>query len=264
VAEADPITARLLAADLRRQRQFHVIECALQVSSILDCIAENSPDVLLVGASLLEGALAGLASLKRIRTEYPRTRGIVFVESLEPRLVAELFRAGAKGIFDRSDYDVKRLCRCIRCVAAGQVWANSEQIGFVLDAFVETAALHIVTAEGEDLLTKRETDVVRLVAEGFGNRDVAQQLGLSEHTVKNYLFNVFGKLGISSRTELVMYALSNSDNRLLRADESEPPQSTLSIRPDARENEKLSHSKRAVASDNQNSPLGDKRIIRAS
>lgn len=237
VAEADAMAARLLAADLRRQRQFHVFECVPQIPDILDCIAENSPDVLLVSANLRGSSLAGLTLLKRIRREYPRTQGIVLLEAAERQLVVELFRAGARGIFDRSDYDVKRLCRCIRCVAAGQVWANSEQIGFVLDAFVETASLRIVSAEGVGLLSKRETDVVRLVAEGLGNREVAQQLGLSEHTVKNYLFNVFDKLGISSRSELVMYTLSNSDNRILRADESRQPQADQSIRPDVRKNE---------------------------
>ena len=236
VADADAMAARLLAADLRRQRRFHVFECALEVPSILHCIAENSPDVLLVSANLRDGTLTGLELLKRVHSECPRTRGIVFVEALERQCVVELFRAGARGVFDRSEYDLKRLSRCIRAVTAGQVWAKSEQMEFVLDAFAETASLHIVTAEGEDLLTKREKDVVRFVAEGFGNREVAQQLGLSEHTVKNYLFNVFDKLGISSRAELIMYAVSNSDNKLLRADESEQAQAATSIGPDAGEN----------------------------
>jgi DNA-binding NarL/FixJ family response regulator len=255
VAEADAMAARLLTADLRRQRQLRVIECAPQVTSILDCIAEHSPNILLLGDSLRDNAspdwpkyLAGLALLRRIRREHPGTRGIVLVEAAEPHLVAELFRAGAKGIFDRSSYDVKRLSRCIRCVANGQVWASSEQVGFALDAFAETASLRIVSAAGVSLLTKRETDVVRLVAEGLGNREVAQQLGLSEHTVKNYLFNVFDKLGISSRAELVMYTLSNSDNRLLRADELSQP-STLSNRRDAenRQVKQNAHSRRVAS-----------------
>ena len=236
VADADAMAARLLVADLRRQHRFHVFECALDETNVLHCIAENSPDVLLVSANLRDGALTGLALLRRIHSEYPRTRGIAFVETSERQCVVELFRAGAKGVLDRSDYDLKRLCRCIRAVAAGQVWARSEQMEFVLEAFAETASLRIVTAEGEDLLTRREKDVVRLVAEGFGNREVAQQLGLSEHTVKNYLFNVFDKLGISSRAELIMYAVSNSDNKLLRADESEQAQAATSIGPDAGEN----------------------------
>ena len=218
VSDADAMTARLLAADLRRQHQFHVAEVPPDVDSILHGISENSPDVLLVSTNLREGAFAGLTLLKQIRREYRNTRTIVLLDSLERQLIAELFRAGAKGVFERSEYDAKLLCRCIRSVAAGQIWANSEQIGFVLEVFAETASLHIVAADGEGLLTKREQDVVRSVAEGCSNREVAQHLILSEHTVKNYLFNIFDKLGISSRTELVMYALSNSDNKVVYRD----------------------------------------------
>jgi len=70
------------------------------------------------------------------------------------------------------------------------------------------------------------------VAEGLSNRDVAKQLGLSEHTVKNYLFNVFDKLAISSRTESLMYA---RDNRFLSADDPKQ-QAAMSIGSDAGEN----------------------------
>jgi DNA-binding CsgD family transcriptional regulator len=60
------------------------------------------------------------------------------------------------------------------------------------------------------LLTKREEEVVRLVAEGMQNREIAKELKLSEHTIKNYLFHIFEKLGVSSRVELVLYAVSNA------------------------------------------------------
>ena len=71
-------------------------------------------------------------------------------------------------------------------------------------------SVRMVKADGAKLLTKREEDLLRLVAEGLGNRDIAQELNLSEHTVKNYMFRMFEKLGVSSRVELVMYALSGS------------------------------------------------------
>jgi DNA-binding CsgD family transcriptional regulator len=60
------------------------------------------------------------------------------------------------------------------------------------------------------LLTKREEEVVRLVAEGMQNREIAKELKLSEHTIKNYLFHIFEKLGVSSRVELVLYAVSSA------------------------------------------------------
>ena len=65
----------------------------------------------------------------------------------------------------------------------------------------------MVNPHGQTLLTKREDDGVNLVVDGLSNREVAQKLGLTEHTVSNYLFRIYEKLGISTRVELVLYAL---------------------------------------------------------
>ena len=70
--------------------------------------------------------------------------------------------------------------------------------------------VRVVDCDGANLLTKREEDLVRAVADGLSNRDIAGKLNLSEHTVKNYIFRIFEKLGVSNRVELVLYALSNS------------------------------------------------------
>jgi DNA-binding CsgD family transcriptional regulator len=65
--------------------------------------------------------------------------------------------------------------------------------------------MRLVESAGEPVLSKREQDVVRCVAEGLSNREIARCLGLTEHTVKNYLFRIFDKLGVSSRVEVVLY-----------------------------------------------------------
>jgi len=90
----------------------------------------------------------------------------------------------------------------------------------VLDALTLARPLRVVNPEGLNLLSRREEDVMRLVAEGLGNRDVAEQLNLSEHTVKNYLFRIFDKLGISNRVELVLYAVSKSKANAVGSSES--------------------------------------------
>ncbi len=77
----------------------------------------------------------------------------------------------------------------------------------VLDALVSATPLWMVNPRGQMLLTKREDDVVKLVVDGLSNRETAQKLGLTEHTVSNYLFRIYEKLGISTRVELVLYAL---------------------------------------------------------
>jgi two-component system, NarL family, response regulator DegU len=70
-----------------------------------------------------------------------------------------------------------------------------------------------VSTKGNTLLTPREEQVVALVAEGLANKEIAQELALSEHTVKKYLFRIFDKLGISTRVELVLYAVNHGEYR---------------------------------------------------
>jgi DNA-binding NarL/FixJ family response regulator len=91
-------------------------------------------------------------------------------------------------------------------VHEGQVWANNQQLQFAIEVLTESAPSAIVDAKGAHLLTKRELSVVQLVAEGLSNRDISHQLRLSEHTVRNYLFRIFNKVGVSTRLELAIYA----------------------------------------------------------
>jgi DNA-binding NarL/FixJ family response regulator len=211
VSDTDEITVRLLAADLRRQQQFEVSECPTNHLSIVNSIADRRPAVLLLGLRIRDSVTEALSLLRRIHGEFPWIRTIILAEESGRDLVAEVFRAGAKGIFDRSGYDPVLLCRCIRCVASGQIWAKSEQLSFVLEAFAGTPAVQ--DSRGLESLTPREKNVAQLVSDGLCNREVAQRLGLSIHTVKNYLFNVFDKIGVSNRAELILYLLSNNAQR---------------------------------------------------
>ncbi len=126
--------------------------------------------------------------------------------SPESHLIADAFRARARGVFCLSQSTTKLLHRCVEQVHAGQIWANSSELSEVIEAFSQLAPMRVVNSDGMRLLTKREEDVVRLVAEGLQNREIAKELELSEHTIKNYLFHIFDKLGVSSRVELVLYA----------------------------------------------------------
>ena len=152
-----------------------------------------------------------MAAMRRVHLCYPAVAKVLLVESYDRELVVSAFRSGARGIFCISDTHFRLLCRCIQRVAGGQIWANTEQMTFLLDLVSEVPSLRVLNSRGHQLLTPREEQVVALVAEGLSNRDIARELNLSEHTIKKYLFHIFDKLGISSRVELVLYAVNHGD-----------------------------------------------------
>ena len=82
-------------------------------------------------------------------------------------------------------------------------------MGYVIDALTSTPPARVIGANGVGLLTPREEQVVNLVAEGIGNREIAGQLGIKENTVKKSLLRIYDKLGVSNRVELVLYALTH-------------------------------------------------------
>ena len=88
------------------------------------------------------------------------------------------------------------------------MWANSQDLLYVIEALDLQPPTGVLDPPEISLLTKRENDAARLVAEGHTNRAIAEKLGLTEHTVSNYLFRIYNKLGISSRVELVLYSFS--------------------------------------------------------
>ena len=152
-------------------------------------------------------------TLRGFHLSHPEIPKILLADSCDRGLVISAFRSGARGIFAINDANLRLLCKCIVRVAAGQVWANAEELGYILDLISEVPSLRVLNSRGAPLLTPREEQVVALVAEGLGNRQIARELSLSEHTIKKYLFRIFEKLGISTRVELVLYAVNNGNPR---------------------------------------------------
>jgi two-component system nitrate/nitrite response regulator NarL len=206
VADETPMGCQLLKNALIYSRLRFDVVAATSRSEIIRCMTAHRVDVAVVSEGLQEGPFVGFQVLNELRTSFPATRVIVLLKSVPQDLVLDAFRAGAKGVFCKAE-PIEALCKCIRAVHAGQIWANSSQLNLLIDALVNAAPLHLTNATGGYLFAKREGQVAHLVAEGLTNRDIAKKLGLSEHTVSNYLFRIYEKLGISSRVELVLYVI---------------------------------------------------------
>src|SRR5580704_16085800 len=163
-------------------------------------------DVVVISSNLKDGPLSGFTLLRYLAKTNRSARCVMLLDQGERDLVVEAFRGGAAGVCER-DQPYEMLCKCIYSVSRGQVWANSQQLKFVMEALATGMFGRVTDARGQLLLTRREDEICSLVVEGLKNREIAKLLKLSEHTVKNHLFRIFERLGISSRTELILYVL---------------------------------------------------------
>ena len=212
-ADNTSMNTQLLVEALAREGQFHVAGAISKPSEILARAKKELPHVALVSARQGDNGSAGFALCRELRSAVPATRVIVLLDSSERAPVLEAFRSGARGVFFRTE-SLRLLAKSIFCVHEGQVWAGNGELHYLLDAITEPAPIRLQNASGSALLSARELDVVNCLAEGLTNREIAQRLTLTEHTVKNYLFRIFDKLGVSSRVEVVLYALSSSGRAL--------------------------------------------------
>lgn len=203
-ADSTRMSSQLLAESLAQDRQFEVTGIEPKGASILEAVAQKRPHVVLVSSALEDSASLGFDLSRQIRASHPQTRVVLLMDTSNPSAVVEAFRSGAQGIFSRTESS-KTLAKCISSVHQGQVWANSAELRYLLDALRESEPMRLLDSRGEAILSKREQEVVGCVAEGLSNREIAGRLKLTEHTVKNYLFRIFDKLGVSSRVEVVLY-----------------------------------------------------------
>jgi two-component system nitrate/nitrite response regulator NarL len=216
-ADSTRMSSQLLAESLSQDRQFEVTGIEPKGASILEAVAQKRPHVVLVSATLEDSASLGFDLSRQIRASHPQTRVVLLMDTSNPAAVVEAFRCGAQGVFSRTESS-KTLAKCISSVYQGQVWANSAELRYLLDALRESEPMRLLDSRGEAILSKREQEVVSCVAEGLSNREIASRLKLTEHTVKNYLFRIFDKLGVSSRVEVVLYVFrlrkDNGDSKL--------------------------------------------------
>jgi DNA-binding NarL/FixJ family response regulator len=213
VADSHQTQAQLMVSALRRRPEFSASFCSLDLDVILAALNSTPAHVAVVNLNGPKHDGRPMAMVRRLHLLYPQVDKILLLDAYAPDLVVEAFRSGVRGLYCSSENPFRMLCKCIHRVHSGEVWLNNQQMQYLIEANLQVPSLRVVDAGGLKLLTAREEQVVALVADGLANREIARELNLTENTVKKYLFRIFEKLGISTRVELVLYAVTNSKSR---------------------------------------------------
>ena len=164
--------------------------------------ADTHPDVILMDIQMPE--LDGVKATQNILEIDPSAKVIMITMYRQDRYVFEAVKAGARG-YVLKDADSSALLDAIRRVAAGEALLNSDMAQNVLDDFRDKR--EELPQEKHNDLNERETMILKLLAQGFSNQDIALRLDISEKTVRNRLSEIFTKLQLNNRTQAALYAI---------------------------------------------------------
>lgn len=207
VSDVSPLGCHLLAAGFQPSPRIRIVGSATKSEALVDAARNLAPHVVLVSGTLEDGPLAGYKALHGLAAAAPKSAAVALLDNYDHDLIVDAFRARARGVFFRAD-PFDNLIKCVEKVHQGQIWASARELRVLLEALAESAPFY-APSSNDFSLTKREQDIVSLVAGGNTNKQISRKLNLSEHTVKNYLFRIFEKVGVGSRVELAIYVMNH-------------------------------------------------------
>lgn len=216
------ILSDLLCDAFRPVSDIRIVDPVNDVQHLQDVSRSGAADVILLGSSRVENCSSAVAVLEALPGCYKESKVIVITQQPGYDEVISLFRAGVKGIICSATLKFELLCKSVRCVHQGQIWASNEQLAYLVSSVSRPKSTNVTDSQGRPLLTAREQEVLHLLADGLSNFELATVLRLSEHTVKNHLFRIYDKLGVSSRMEAVLYALTPRHTMPLQAAVARP------------------------------------------
>ena len=195
IADDHAVVRKGLRSFLELDPELKIVGEAADGAAALRMAKEFQPDVVLM--DLLMPVMDGVAATSAIRRELPDVEVLALTSVLEESLVIQAIQAGAIGYLLK-DTDAPRLRQAIKAAAAGEVQLSPAAAAMLM---------HKVKApRSPETLTERETEVLRQLARGKSNKEIATSLFISETTVKTHVKNIMQKLGVPSRTQAALYA----------------------------------------------------------
>src|SRR5919108_522398 len=196
IADDHSVVRRGLRMFLAMDPELVVVGEAADGEEAVHLAQQLRPDIVLM--DLVMPGMDGITATATIRRELPETEVLALTSVLEDASVVGAVRAGAIGYLLK-DTDADALCQAIKAAAAGQVQLTPKAAARLMQA--------ISTPESPEALTERETEVLRLLAQGQSNKQIARHLNNTEKTIKSHVSRILSKLGVQSRTQATLYAI---------------------------------------------------------
>jgi len=208
IVDRDSMTSDLLVLALSSDQRYAA--ASVPGPRLMGAVSKGEVGLVIIGAELNAGGGSGLQLAGMLHRAQPATKILILLDEISGDAVLNAFRTGARGVFCRRQ-PMTEFLHCVEHVRKGLIWAGREESDHLLKAVKSIPKANPVSDNDLPMLTSRELEVVRYAARGKTNKTIASEMGLSEHTVKNYLFRAFAKIGVSSRVELLFH-LANRAN----------------------------------------------------
>jgi len=202
LADDHPIVLDGLENLFRLEPDFRVVARCVNGEESLAAVRRHRPDVLILDIHMPRND--GLSVVRELRREKLQTQVVLLAAALEDEEVMEALRLGVRGMLLK-ELAPQMVIRCVRKVYAGEQWIEKQSFGRALDSLLRREAGE---REAAGVLTPREIEMVRMVARGLRNKEMSEQLAISEGTVKIHLHNIYRKLKVENRVELILFAQS--------------------------------------------------------
>ncbi len=192
--------------NLGQEKDIEIAGEAVSVFQTISAVRDLRPDVVLLGMTMAK--MDGIQVIPLLRQESPKTKALMLAGALDEATIFECLKAGAKGYLSK-DSGVSDLTKAIKAVHQGELWIQRKLISrfFDQEAIANTRGENLHGRTKEEL-TPREQEVLSLLTKGRTNKEIAQDLFISEKTVKSHLSSIFRKLKVTRRLEAVLWAIS--------------------------------------------------------
>jgi DNA-binding NarL/FixJ family response regulator len=203
IADDHAIVRAGLRALLAEEAAFDLVGEAAGGYEAIELVEKTSPEVLILDLSMPD--LDGISVTRKIKPQFPALKILILTIHEDEALLKEAIKAGAAGYILKRAAEAE-LISAIRTILRGDLYVDPSMVRVLLE---EARSPQIKQKDPTESLTQRETEILRLIVEGYTNRQIGQELNISIRTVEGHRANISDKLGLHSRVELVRYARQN-------------------------------------------------------